>query len=104
MAKYLAGEITDGEPSDRRREGSRNDAVHTARRARPARVAHRIRQLVRGWGLGQVDRDAAIAATREALALGVTLFDTAHAYGFGAAEELLGEALAPEIQRLASRS
>src|SRR5436190_4330662 len=51
-----------------------------------------------GGDWGSVDRDAAIAATREALDLGVTLFDTARAYGFGAAEELLGEALRPEIQ------
>jgi hypothetical protein len=51
-----------------------------------------------GGDWGQVDRDAAIAATREALHLGVTLFDTAHAYGFGAAEALLGDALAPEIR------
>jgi aryl-alcohol dehydrogenase-like predicted oxidoreductase len=51
-----------------------------------------------GGDWGHVDRDAAIAATREALSLGITLFDTAHAYGFGAAERLLGEALAPEIQ------
>jgi aryl-alcohol dehydrogenase-like predicted oxidoreductase len=50
-----------------------------------------------GGDWGRVDRDAAIAATREALALGVNLFDTAHAYGFGAAEQLLGEALRPEI-------
>ena len=51
-----------------------------------------------GGDWGRVDRDAAIAATREALDLGITLFDTARAYGFGAAEELLGEALRPEIQ------
>ena len=51
-----------------------------------------------GGDWGRVDRDAAIAATREAHDLGVRLFDTAHAYGFGAAEELLGEALRPEIQ------
>ncbi len=51
-----------------------------------------------GGDWGQVDRDAAIAATREALDLGITLFDTARAYGFGAAEQLLGEALRPEIQ------
>jgi aryl-alcohol dehydrogenase-like predicted oxidoreductase len=50
-----------------------------------------------GGDWGRVDRDAAIAATREALDLGVNLFDTAHAYGFGAAEQLLGEALRPEI-------
>jgi aryl-alcohol dehydrogenase-like predicted oxidoreductase len=51
-----------------------------------------------GGDWGSVDRDAAIAATREALDLGITLFDTAHAYGFGAAEGVLGEALRPEIQ------
>lgn len=51
-----------------------------------------------GGDWGRVDRDAAIGATREALGLGITLFDTAHAYGFGAAEELLGEALEPEIR------
>jgi aryl-alcohol dehydrogenase-like predicted oxidoreductase len=51
-----------------------------------------------GGDWGRVDRDAAIAATRGALDLGITLFDTAHAYGFGAAEQLLGEALRPEIR------
>jgi len=51
-----------------------------------------------GGDWGSVDRRAAVAATREALDLGVTLFDTAHAYGFGAAEEVLGEALRPEIR------
>jgi aryl-alcohol dehydrogenase-like predicted oxidoreductase len=51
-----------------------------------------------GGDWGRVDRDAAIAATREALDLGINLFDTAHAYGFGAAEQLLGEALQPEIR------
>ena len=51
-----------------------------------------------GGDWGQVDRDAAIATTREALDVGITLFDTARAYGFGAAEQLLGEALRPEIQ------
>jgi aryl-alcohol dehydrogenase-like predicted oxidoreductase len=51
-----------------------------------------------GGDWGHVDRAAAIAATREALDLGITLFDTAHAYGFGAAEEVLGEALQREIR------
>jgi aryl-alcohol dehydrogenase-like predicted oxidoreductase len=50
-----------------------------------------------GGDWGSVDRAAAIAATRAAKDLGITLFDTARAYGFGAAEELLGEALRPEI-------
>lgn len=51
-----------------------------------------------GGDWGGVDRGAAIAAMREALDLGITLFDTARAYGFGAAEELLGEALGAEIR------
>jgi aryl-alcohol dehydrogenase-like predicted oxidoreductase len=51
-----------------------------------------------GGDWGGVDRAAAIAAMRAALDLGITLFDTARAYGFGAAEEVLGEALKPEIQ------
>jgi aryl-alcohol dehydrogenase-like predicted oxidoreductase len=51
-----------------------------------------------GGDWGGVDRDAAIAAMRAALDLGITLFDTARAYGFGAAEDLLGEALRPEIK------
>jgi aryl-alcohol dehydrogenase-like predicted oxidoreductase len=50
-----------------------------------------------GGDWGRVDRENAIAAAREALDLGVNLFDTARAYGFGAAEQLLGEALRPEI-------
>ena len=51
-----------------------------------------------GGDWGGVDGDAAIAAMRAALDLGITFFDTARAYGFGAAEELLGEALRPEIR------
>jgi aryl-alcohol dehydrogenase-like predicted oxidoreductase len=51
-----------------------------------------------GGDWGSVDRAAAIAAMRAARDLGITLFDTARAYGFGAAEELLGEALRPEIR------
>jgi aryl-alcohol dehydrogenase-like predicted oxidoreductase len=51
-----------------------------------------------GGDWGGVDRNAAIAAMRQALHLGITFFDTARAYGFGSAEELLGEALRPEIQ------
>ncbi|TMB51483.1 MAG: aldo/keto reductase [Chloroflexi bacterium] len=51
-----------------------------------------------GGDWGSVDRKAAIAAARSALDRGVTLFDTARAYGFGAAERLLGEALEPELR------
>jgi aryl-alcohol dehydrogenase-like predicted oxidoreductase len=51
-----------------------------------------------GGDWGTVDRKAALATTREALDLGITFFDTARAYGFGAAEELLGEALRIELR------
>jgi aryl-alcohol dehydrogenase-like predicted oxidoreductase len=51
-----------------------------------------------GGDWGCVHRQTAIAVAREALYLGITLFDTARAYGFGAAEELLGVALRPEIR------
>jgi aryl-alcohol dehydrogenase-like predicted oxidoreductase len=47
---------------------------------------------------GSVDRAAATAAARQALDLGINLFDTARAYGFGIAEQLLGEALRPELR------
>jgi aryl-alcohol dehydrogenase-like predicted oxidoreductase len=42
---------------------------------------------------GPADRQQSIATIRSALDLGVTLFDTADAYGAGHNEELLGEAL-----------
>ena len=44
-----------------------------------------------GWG--QVDDAESIRALRRAVALGVTLFDTADAYGTGHSEEVLGKAL-----------
>jgi 1-deoxyxylulose-5-phosphate synthase len=43
---------------------------------------------------GGVDRASAIACVRRALDRGVTLIDTANAYGRGTAEEVLSEALA----------
>jgi aryl-alcohol dehydrogenase-like predicted oxidoreductase len=48
------------------------------------------------YGYGPaVDKAAGIALIRSAYEKGVTFFDTAEAYGQGANEELLGEALAP---------
>ena len=44
-----------------------------------------------GWG--QVDDAESIRAIRRAVELGVTLFDTADAYGTGHSEEVLGQAL-----------
>lgn len=43
---------------------------------------------------GGIDRGRVIACVRRALDLGITLIDTANVYGRGAAETLLGEALA----------
>jgi aryl-alcohol dehydrogenase-like predicted oxidoreductase len=52
-------------------------------------------QLGGDWG--SFDEQAAIDAIRFARAQGVNLFDTAQAYGFGAAERLLGEALRDDL-------
>jgi aryl-alcohol dehydrogenase-like predicted oxidoreductase len=52
-----------------------------------------------GGDWGSVERDDAIAAVRAALDQGVTFFDTAQAYGSGASEALLAEALGEDIQR-----
>ena len=48
------------------------------------------------WGMGEAParRQAEIEALRAGLDLGMTLIDTAEMYGDGAAEELVGEALA----------
>lgn len=46
------------------------------------------------WYLEQAPHDAAIAALRRGLDLGATHIDTAELYGSGAAEELVGEAIA----------
>jgi aryl-alcohol dehydrogenase-like predicted oxidoreductase len=54
-------------------------------------------QLGGDWG--NFDERAAIAAIRHARGLGVNLFDTAQAYGFGASERLLGRALGDELAR-----
>ena len=47
-----------------------------------------------GWMWGGTDRSAAVATIRTALQQGINLIDTAPAYGFGASEEIVGEALA----------
>src|SRR5438132_14232247 len=48
------------------------------------------------WGPVQVDDGK--AAIRKALDLGINFFDTAQAYGFGASEQMLGEALRTELK------
>ena len=46
------------------------------------------------WYIDEADRAVAIAALRRGLDLGMTHIDTAELYGSGAAEELVGEAIA----------
>jgi len=52
-----------------------------------------------GGEWGTFDKDEATETIHRALELGVTFFDTAQGYGFGAAESLLGEALWDAVQR-----
>jgi aryl-alcohol dehydrogenase-like predicted oxidoreductase len=52
-----------------------------------------------GGEWGHVDPDEATATVGRALELGITLFDTAQGYGFGAAERLLGAALWTRVRR-----
>ena len=47
-----------------------------------------------GWMWGGTDETAAIGVIHEAVDRGVTLVDTAPAYGFGRSEEIVGKALA----------
>ena len=52
-----------------------------------------------GGEWGEFDEDEAISAIRLALDLGVNLFDTAHGYGFGISERVLGKALRDELDQ-----
>lgn len=54
-------------------------------------IAYGTWELGGHWG--EVDEEESVKAVRRARDLGVTLFDTAQAYGFGAAEQLLARAL-----------
>ncbi|MCB0942837.1 MAG: aldo/keto reductase, partial [Mycobacterium sp.] len=59
----------------------------------------------REWGYGdQYAEGAARDIVQRALALGVTLFDTAEVYGFGKSERILGEALGDERAKVAVAS
>jgi aryl-alcohol dehydrogenase-like predicted oxidoreductase len=53
-------------------------------------------QLGGEWG--EVDEQRAVEAIRRARGLGINLFDTAQAYGFGTSERLLAEALGDELR------
>jgi aryl-alcohol dehydrogenase-like predicted oxidoreductase len=58
-------------------------------------VAFGTWQLGGDWG--KVDVDSAVAAIRHAREIGINFFDTAQAYGFGASEKLLGDALREDL-------
>jgi len=51
-----------------------------------------------GGDWGPVDESAAIEAIAHARLLGINLFDTAQAYGFGRSERLVGKALAADLR------
>src|SRR2546430_4822237 len=51
-----------------------------------------------GGEWGAVDAAQNRAAIRKALDLGINFFDTAQAYGWGASESMLAEAIRPEIR------
>lgn len=48
-----------------------------------------------GWMWGGTDEEAAVAAIRKAVELGITTIDTAAIYGMGRSEEIVGRAIAP---------
>jgi aryl-alcohol dehydrogenase-like predicted oxidoreductase len=60
---------------------------------RPSRIALGT-WAVGGWMWGGTDDAQAVATIKSAVDRGITLIDTAPAYGFGHAEELVGRALA----------
>src|SRR4051812_40361282 len=60
-----------------------------------SRIAFGTWQVSGEWG--SYDADEAQQAIRHAHELGVTFFDTAQAYGFGASEEVLADALRSEL-------
>jgi aryl-alcohol dehydrogenase-like predicted oxidoreductase len=60
-----------------------------------SRIAFGAWELGGEWG--SFDENAAIATIRYARERGITLFDTAQAYGFGASEHILGRALRDDL-------
>ena len=60
-----------------------------------SRIAFGAWELGGEWG--SFDESAAITTIRSARERGITLFDTAQAYGFGASERILGQALRDDL-------
>lgn len=64
-----------------------------------SKISYGTWQFSGEWGqIRQEQWNAGKATIRQAFALGINLFDTAQAYGFGLAERLLGEALQAELR------
>src|SRR5271155_1552060 len=61
-------------------------------RLNPSRIALGT-WAIGGWMWGGTDDAEAVATIKSAIDRGITLIDTAPAYGFGHAEELVGRAL-----------
>ena len=61
-----------------------------------SRIAFGTWQIGGDWG--SFDTDAAVQAIQLAREQGVNFFDTAQAYGFGKAEQILGKALASDLR------
>lgn len=62
-----------------------------------SRIAFGTWQFGGEWG--SIDEQELQNAIRKALDFGINFFDTAQGYGFGAAEQVLGRALEPELKR-----
>ena len=62
-----------------------------------SRIAFGTWQFGGEWG--STDEQELRDAIRKALELGINFFDTAQGYGFGAAEQVLGKALEPELKQ-----
>jgi aryl-alcohol dehydrogenase-like predicted oxidoreductase len=76
--------------------------TNTLRRVRLGMTELEVSPIAFGtWQLGgewgEFNEDEADAAIRTARELGVNLFDTAHGYGFGASERVLGRALREDL-------
>ena len=66
---------------------------------RVSRVSYGTWQFGGDWGQVTPEQwETGKATVRKALEVGINIFDTAQAYGFGQAERLLGEALQPELR------
>jgi aryl-alcohol dehydrogenase-like predicted oxidoreductase len=69
-----------------------------------SRVSYGTWEFGGDWGRVAADQwETGKATVRKALDLGINLFDTAQAYGFGQAERLLGEALQSELSNQRER-